>query len=240
MTNEDVPARRGTGSRAVIPPEVRESMVRELSTHFARDHIGVEELERRLDRAYAATSVTELRTLTSDLPGLADQPGGLPEAARYPSSAGQHGLDVSDGDLVIAIMGGAERRGQWTPPRRLTVVTIMGGAEIDLREATFGVSVTEIFVIVIMGGVEIITAPGTRLDVSGLAIMGGFEGGASAGNAGSAGGAHHPDAPVVKVRGFAMMGGVGTSVRLPGESEKDAKKRLKAEREARRKLSKPS
>ncbi len=37
-----------------------------------------------------------------------------------------------------------------------------------------------------------------------------------------------------------MMGGVGTSVRLPGESEREAKKRLKEERQARTKLLKPS
>ena len=234
MTNDELPIRGDSGSELMIPPELRERTVRALSTHFAHDHITVEELERRLDLAYAASSVADLRALTSDLPALATQPGADPVGLAYPQVAVHPGLDVSDGDLVIAIMGGAERKGQWTPPKRLTVVTIMGGAEIDLREATFGTKVTEIFVISLMGGVEIITAPGVRLDVSGLAIMGGFEGTASAA------GPHDPDAPVIKVRGFACMGGVGTSVRLPGESEREAKKRLKAEHQARKKLQKPS
>ncbi len=234
MNNDELPVRGDTGSGLILPPEVRERTVRALSAHFAHDHISVEELERRLDLAYAAGSVADLRALTSDLPALAVQPGSDPVGLEHPGVTVQPGLDVSDGDLVIAIMGGAERKGQWTPPRRLTVVTVMGGVEIDLREATFGVKETEIFVIALMGGVDIITAPGIRLDVSGLAIMGGFEGRASGG------GPHDPDAPVVKVKGFAMMGGVGTSVRLPGESEREAKKRLKEERRARKKLPKPS
>jgi hypothetical protein len=162
MTNDELPVKGDTASGLIIPSEVRERTVRTLSAHFAHDHISVEELERRLDLAYAANSVADLRALTSDLPALAVQPGGDPVGLEHPGVTIHPGLDVNDGDLVIAIMGGAERKGQWTPPRRLTVVTIMGGVEIDLREATFGVKETEIFVIALMGGVDIITAPGQR------------------------------------------------------------------------------
>jgi hypothetical protein len=63
-----------------------------------------------------------------------------------------------------------------------------------------------------------------RVDSSGIAIMGGFEL--------APGSDPHPppDAPVIRVGGFALMGGVEISVRHAGESARDAKRRLSAER----------
>lgn len=210
--------------------------MRRLAAHFAEDHIGVEELERRLDRAYAATSLQELEALTSDLPALREEPETEP-AVRVRSDLG-----VSDSELAIAIMGGAERKGDWTPPRRLTVVAVMGGAEIDFREAEFGAPETDLFVLAIMGGVDVVVPPGVRVESNGLAIMGGFGGAAMRGRSGAGprGETAHPKAPLVRIRGFALMGGVDVSVRLPGESQRDARKRLRAERKARKRLSEPS
>src|SRR5919205_432790 len=45
----------------------RERAIELLSLHFAHDRLSMDELDRRLERAYAATSVAELEALTSDL-----------------------------------------------------------------------------------------------------------------------------------------------------------------------------
>ncbi len=128
---------------------------------------------------------------------------------------------------MLAIMGGVERKGAWIPPRRMTVAAVMGGAELDFREATFGAEVTDVWVVAIMGGVEIIVPPGIRTDLKGvIPIMGG-----SGSDAPSAG--LPPDAPTVRVRGLALMGGLEVKVRLPGESEKEARKRIRTERKTR-------
>ena len=42
------------------------------------------------------------------------------------------------------------------------------------------------------------------------------------------------DAPLIKVNGFVLMGGVEIKVRLPGETKREARKRLKAERRRKR------
>ncbi|MEJ2335327.1 MAG: hypothetical protein P8Y26_06795 [Gemmatimonadales bacterium] len=42
------------------------------------------------------------------------------------------------------------------------------------------------------------------------------------------------DAPLVKVNGFACMGGVDIKVRLPGETEREARKRVKREKSRQR------
>jgi hypothetical protein len=108
----------------------------------------------------------------------------------------------------------------------------MGGCEMDLREAQLAPGVTEIMVVAFMGGVEIVVPPWLQVEVSGIGIMGGFD------HKQSAPPAHGPGAPVVRISGLAMMGGASVSVRYPGESASDARRRVKQERKAKR-LPKP-
>jgi len=204
---------------APIPAPTRDRVVRRLSAHFAADHIGVEELERRLDLVYSAKSRDALEALTGDLPALE---GGHDEAVRAASAAIRPERAVADNDFIVAIMGGAERKGSWTPPHKLSVLALMGGAGLDFREAVFGAPTTEVTALAIMGGVEIIVPPGVRVETNGLAIMGGFEGGSAPETS--------DRAPLVRVRGLALMGAVEVTVRLPGETEKAARRRLKQER----------
>jgi hypothetical protein len=215
------------GGGAVVPARTRERAVQVLCAHFAEDNINLEELERRLDLAYAASTTAQLDTLTSDLPALAHGPAAETPAPVRTAVTVDPATQVADSDFMIAVMGGVERKGAWVPARRMTVATVMGGAELDFREATFGAELTDVWVIAIMGGVEIIVPPGVRTEVKGLPIMGGF--GSSAPSAGLP-----PGAPILRVRGLALMGGLEVKVRLPGESEKEARKRLRAERAARK------
>lgn len=211
-----------------LPPvalqKERERIVQHLCEAFAADHFDSDELERRLDRAHAAASVPELRELVSDLPAP-----GTPAAA--PASAGPaRTLAAPQGtQTVIAIMGGATRKGTWTPPRQLQVFAVMGGAELDFREAVLGPGVIEVRVFAMMGGVEIIVPPGVRVENQGIAIMGGFEHKAHGPPPG-------PDAPVLRVSGFVMMGGVDVAVRYPGERASDARRRERLEKKEARRL----
>jgi hypothetical protein len=116
-------------------------------------------------------------------------------------------------------MGGQERGGSWIVPRQLKVFVLMGGAEIDLREARFGPGVTEIEVFAVMGGAHIIVPPGVRVENMGAAFMGGFD--LKAGDATALSAAH----PVVRLSGLVIMGGVETETRWPGETAKEAKRR---------------
>ncbi|MDT0202218.1 hypothetical protein [Nocardioides sp. AE5] len=56
----------------------------------------------------------------------------------------------------------------------------------------------------VMGGVEVIVNPGTNAVVGGIGIMGAFDGVRNTVPAQSV-----PGAPVVRIKGFALMGGVG-------------------------------
>lgn len=106
---------------------------------------------------------------------------------------------------VLALLGGADRRGAWAPADRVRVVAIMGGAKLDLREAELLEGETEITVFALMGGVQILVPDDVHVEADGIGLMGGF------------GQAHHraddPDAPRLRVRGIAIMGGVELKVR---------------------------
>jgi hypothetical protein len=109
------------------------------------------------------------------------------------------------------------------------VLTVMSGAHLDFRDARFPPGVTDVTCFVLMGGVEIIVPPGVHVELNGFALMGGF---------GQRGGRElpsDPNAPVLRIGGVAVMGGVDLQVRLAGQTEGDvrAAERL-ARREAKR------
>jgi uncharacterized protein DUF1707 len=195
----------------------RERVVQTLSAHFAHDQLTLTEFEQRLERAYNVTAVDQLRSLVADLPpvspSVATQGMAVVGPALVPSS------EVPPRGAIFAVMGGHERTGSWIVPRQLKVVVLMGGAEIDLRDARFGAGITEIEIFVTMGGVNIIVPPGVRVESIGAAFMGGFD--LKAGDATALSPAH----PVLRLSGLAIMGGVETETRLPGESSKEAKRR---------------
>jgi hypothetical protein len=203
-------------------PAERERVVQTLSAHFAQDQLTLTEFEQRLERAYSLTSAEQLRSLVADLPAVSALPAtrepAVPGPALVPSS------DVPPRGAIFAFMGGQERGGSWIVPRQLKVVTIMGGAELDLREARFGPGVSEIEIFVMMGGVSIIVPPGVRVESLGAAFLGGFE--MKAGDAT----ALSPANPVLRLSGVAVMGGVETETRLPGESAREAKRRRRKQR----------
>lgn len=217
----------GPGAHPPAPPPSaaeRDRTVAVLCRHFAQDHLEVAELERRLDLVFAARTADELEQLVADLPQL---PAEAPPSERTASVVGGPSVDpalaVEEHGVLVGVMAGAERSGAWTPPRHMYVLALMGSAGLDFREARLGTPEVEVTVVAIMGGAEVIVPPGMRVEVTGSALMGGFEQHAS-------GPPPRPDAPVLRVNGFALMGGVEITVRLAGESPRDARKRRKAER----------
>ncbi|MEO8335349.1 MAG: DUF1707 domain-containing protein [bacterium] len=217
------PDSRGFDSTPRLPAaDERELVAQELSLHFAADHLGMDELEERLALVYSAPTSAQLHALVTDLPALDRRKldsGNMPLLAP-PDMVPNRGV-------VIALMGGAERSGSWLVPRELKVWAVLGGAEIDLREARFAPGVTEIDVTAFMGGVSITVPRGVRVETIGAGVMGGFA--SSAGDAS----ALDPSQPVLRITGLAIMGGVEVKVLTPSkrvlkkfEAAMDAVRRL--------------
>jgi hypothetical protein len=188
--------------------QVRERVVEALSEHFARDNLTLDDLETRMARVYSATTPQEVDALLDGLPALAT-------GAPVPIQVDPYSPTPKLRERLVAIMSGIVRRGSWKIPRRLKVVAIMGGVELDLRQAELPPGVTEISAFVFMGGLMIRVPPGVRLETDGFAFMGGFE------DRVHEAGVARADAPVVRVTGVAIMGGVDAQVLAVGAYAED-------------------
>jgi len=207
----------------------RDRAIAALSDAFAHDVLDVEEFERRVTVAHTSEASAEILALIADLPASTDAIARVPVALApaEPTTIGE----AATTQTVYAIMGGVDRRGAWTVPRRWRVIAMMGGAQLDLREARFPAGVIDLEVKAFCGGVQIIVPPGLAVEVHGTAIMGGFQ------NVNRAPAHPDPDAPLLRIHGLALMGGVDITMRLPGESERQAHRRRKVEsRQERRAL----
>lgn len=213
-----------------LSPEERQATVDRLCAHFARDAMNTTELERRLDIAYAARTRAELVALERDLPALRSE---TRPAESAPAATTAVPVDparpVQESDLIVSIWGATERKGSWIPPRRLTAVTVMGGTDLDFRQAAFATETVSVRLLALMGGVDIVVPPGVRVEWGGIALMGGV-------STPEPGTPPAPDAPVIRISGLVCMGGVDVVERHPGESARDARKRIRKDRKARRRL----
>ncbi|WP_432140850.1 DUF1707 SHOCT-like domain-containing protein [Streptomyces sp. bgisy084] len=212
---EDLPELRASDSD-------RERVAEILRDAVAEGRLAMEEFDERLDAAYRARTYGELEPLTADLPVAAAAPAplSLRKESGVPVRWPERIVSGTDGSAVgVGIMGGFQRKGRWTIGRRFTAVGVMGGGEIDLREANFAGPEIVISCWALMGGVQIVVPPGVDIDVRGLGIMGGFD-------AREDGAPAEPGAPRVIVRGLALMGGVSVERKLP----RAERRRLKEER----------
>ncbi|HEY7566493.1 MAG TPA: LiaF domain-containing protein [Gemmatimonadaceae bacterium] len=146
----------------------------------------------------------------------------------YPVAARPSFLVVADDQVeahrgALALMSSVKRRGVWTLAKRFRIAAVMAEAKIDLREARIS-SHSEIEVFAFWASIEIIVPPGIRVDVQDSALMGevNWE---STDNQNLS-----HDAPSVLIRGSVIMSSVEVKVRYLGETDREAKRRLKAAR----------
>ncbi|MDX3383617.1 DUF1707 domain-containing protein [Streptomyces niveiscabiei] len=217
----------------------RERVAEILRDALAEGRLDMEEFEERLETTYKARTYGELAPITRDLPA----PGGAPQAPvnlfkEPPSDGSWTGRVIGGGDTspswAVAVMGGFQRKGRWTVPRRMNCVAFWGGGEIDLREADFSAGEVEINCVAIMGGIQILVPPGVEIVSKGIGIMGDFshrESGVPAG----------PGAPRVVITGFAFWGGVDVerkrtkaALRQEKLDRREERRRLKEDRRGER------
>ena len=191
----------------------RDAVLHTLGDHAAVGRLTLDELEDRSGRALTAKTRGELATLTSDLPQEAGQAGsGLVPSGKKPVR------------WMVAIMGGSQRRGRFRTVGSINAVAVMGGDEIDLREAEIEGGELTLNLVAVMGGATIYIPDSIELDVGGFSLMGGnTEIGSER--------LPRPGAPVIKLRTWNLMGGA-TIYRVPPQARglglKEARRLAKA------------
>jgi|GEM_PF-916318 len=72
-----------------------------------------------------------------------------------------------------AILGASKLgKGSWRPGKKVTAIAILGGCEIDFRQAELDDGVTEVKAISILGDVNIVVNPDMPVRMSGLSLLG--------------------------------------------------------------------
>lgn len=116
-----------------------------------------------------------------------------------------------EGSSNIAVMSGVERKGTWEV-KNGSYLALMGGIEIDLRQAQVPEGITDINVTALMGGVNIIVPPDLAVDCEGTAMLGGVEF-FKKNSGGIISSLHHSQgdvkgARVIRISCFTVMGGI--------------------------------
>jgi Domain of unknown function (DUF1707)/Cell wall-active antibiotics response 4TMS YvqF len=190
----------------------RDETLRILGEHASVGRLTLDELEERSGRALAAKTRGELATLTGDLPREAGQGRPAPAPARKPVR------------WMVAIMSGSHRRGRFRAVGSINAVSIMGGDDIDLREAEIEGGELTINLFALMGGANIYVPDSVELDMGGFSLLGGNT------EIGSERPAR-PGAPVIRLHAWNLMGGA-TIFRVPPQARglglKEARRLAKA------------
>ena len=173
--------------------------------------IDLDELDERLEATYAARTYADLVPITYDLPAHRDQP----HVAARPAGPSRV-VPGPDSETHLAILSGMDRKGAWIVPRRMTVLAMMGGVNLDMREAKFAAAEVVVTVNAFMGGASIVVGPHTHVVIEGMGIMGGYSG-----PSGLVPEELDERSTTVRVRGLAVWGGVSVERKhLPGTSRK--------------------
>jgi hypothetical protein len=199
----------------------RDKVAERLREAVAEGRLSPVEHEERLDTLYRAKTVGELSPLVSDLPT-----GGFDYAAMEQRSGTPNGMEILGSEArdlagqskgsenMVAVFGGAERKGRWLVEPRTNVSVLCGGVELDLREAVLSTREVTIQLAVILGGVSITVPHGVRVINNTSAILGGAD-------------VHgtdqvtDPNAPVVRLTGTCMLGGIDIKAKGPRKKKRN-------------------
>jgi hypothetical protein len=179
----------------------RDSAAAVVNNALAEGRLTPQEHSERLDAIFAAKTHAELVPVLDDLPATR----GLRQeiAGRQPAGAD---LDLARssrrGGRMIAIFGGVSRKGAWAPEPVTTVLAVFGGADLDFRDAVLPGKEVVLRATAVLGGIQITVPPEMRVVDSGIAILGGRE------IAGNPDDAASPDAPVLRIEGACVLGGI--------------------------------
>jgi class 3 adenylate cyclase len=187
----------------------RDRAVAFLRHHCADGLITLDEFSDRVGLVFAASTTADIERVTNDLPALETATTAATTQARR-----RHPIR-----WTVSMFGSNQQKGRWRIEGETAAVSVMGGCQLDLRQAEVVGEEAVITAIAFMGGVDIIVPEGIEVVLEGFSLMGG-----SSRNIKPV--PTLPGSPLIRVRAFAFMGGVTVrSRRPPGETARRKQER---------------
>lgn len=191
MTAPDDPTGAGRATEAE-----REQATEVVRRAVAGGHLTPAEGEVRVACVDAAVSRESLLTCIRDL-------GSVVEDAYRAASPVPPATGTEPATSSFSLMRANVRRGAWAPGPEHSTAAVLGGVELDLREARLDPRGTTIRAVALMGGIVIIVGPQVEVRCEGRGLMGGF-----ADLSGPPIVPPPPGTPPLTVTGMAAWGGV--------------------------------
>jgi class 3 adenylate cyclase len=165
----------------------RDRTVTLLREHVVVGRLTLDEFSERVGLALESRTQGDLAAALANLPDLAtpQEEVGRRRARRR----------------FVGIMSGASARGRWRMSARTSAVAVMGGCDLDLRQAEIDGPEVVITAVAFMGGINVIVPEGFDVELVGFSFMGGRK--LKLRNVPMV-----PGSPRIRVRGFAVMGGI--------------------------------
>jgi hypothetical protein len=164
---------------------------------LAEGRLTADEHAERVEGVLHAKTVGELEVFIRDLPAAHRRSApAFASAPNRPAAA----LPADADDNVVAVFSSAVRRGRWRAGRRIHAYAIFGSVEIDLSEALFEYQQVVIKAISVFGSVEVRVPENISLRGTGGGVLGNFEVDTLDSD--------DPEAPVVYVDGWAVLGNI--------------------------------
>jgi DUF1707 SHOCT-like domain len=177
----------------------REQVATVLSTAYAEGKLTREEHDERIDQLMAAKTFDDLIPITRDLVVV-----GVPTPVASQQATSRFTIDTTgqnpEPDRMIAIFGGASRRGRWRVRKNIQSLTLFGGTDLDLRDAIFEAPVVEISGFWCFGGLDIKVPEGIDVRDQTAGVFGGTD----IRDIGDPA----PGAPTLVIKGMTLFGGV--------------------------------
>ena len=166
----------------------RDVVAERLRAACADGRLSLEEFSDRVGEVYQARTSVELERLTGDLPAVPEPPEPGIRPTRW----------------VVGVLSGARRSGPWRPAQPTRVVAVLGSCQIDLTRVDLEPE-TQIVATAVLGGIEVLVPEGVGVDFGGFAFLGGRDDKTTT--------HRRRGAPIVRVDGFAFLGGVTVRTR---------------------------
>jgi hypothetical protein len=188
----------------------RERAAAVLNAALAEGRLSVAEHSERLDAVYEAKTHAQIAPLVDDLPARATDQSVASRTDLAPAGKRRQ--------MIIAIFGGAARKGQWHVEPKINSVTVFGGATFDFRDVQLPQREITLNCTTVFGGVEVVVPPEMRVIDSGIALFGGRDTGSGSAESSD------PNAPVLRLTGLTLFGGLGVKHKQRKIRNKDGRR----------------
>lgn len=191
----------------------RDQVITVLSTAYAEGRLTKDEHDERMAVASTARTFDDLIPLTRDLVPIHTpiRPyGPVPSQSevRLPVIDRR---STGESESVIAIFGGSSRKGAWRVRRKINMIALFGGSELDFTDAIFEDDTIEITGFWMFGGGEIKVPEGVEITDQIVGVFGGSE-------------VKHtkpaPGGPKIVIKGLALFGGCEVKGPKPNKKSK--------------------